>query len=152
MKRTNTMKQNNMAPIDNIKKLLAIMSSKEVVENNSIENEYDELLEDIKLIIHEFIDKYDATCKNGVSELINDIMVRCGIESDGHGLETDVVLDKLNELFGTFYDIYVDPDGYPRGEVDIFKYALATEMCAQMSKYGDSFPDAVEDDEETDSE
>lgn len=119
------------------------------------ENEYDELQQDLKLIIHEFIDKYDKICKDAVKELVDDLMTRDDIESDGHTLDKEKVKENLIDLADTFCNIY-EADGEPRGLVDIFKFAIANTLYAYLtdSEYmsndeNDSIDDSDSDFEET---
>lgn len=129
----------NIIKPSDIDKMLTIIASDVETDSNS---EYDELMHDIKLIIHEFIDKYDAICKNAVYELIDDITTRDGIEEAGHDLNPDEVNRRLVDLIKTFYDIYTNENGTPRGIPDIFKYALAYgmfELIQNREEYDDVF-------------
>lgn len=101
------------------------------------DKEIDELVGDIKLIIHEFIDNVDSYSKDKANELILDLSKRLNIETSGHKLDKNKLKEKIKYLVINIFDIYNQKNNgeiIPRGTEDVFKYALTFYLVKHLDK------------------
>jgi hypothetical protein len=130
----------------NIEDVSAILSSINTIlaETSKESKEYEELTGDIKLIIHECIDKVNDESTKKLNELISDIRRRLNIESNGHKLDMSTLREHLNSLINDYLvDIYADENGKPRSTGDFFKFAVSQYVA---SHFEDLFKPEVDKD------
>lgn len=97
-------------------------------------DEYEEILQDIRLIIHEVIDKINDNANDTLQEMLHDIYARIDLESDGHNLNKDLFKFMISELADSLVDIYADEDDKPRSSADYFKYATTKAVKDKVTK------------------
>lgn len=108
---------------DIIKRIYTLIASA-----NMDNDEYAEITDSIRLVIHETIDKVNEKANEIVDDTIKDIINRLDLESDGHNLDKTKLKNKIINLSSELFDIYADNDNKEISSGDLFKYAVTKKI------------------------